>query len=122
MSENHDLLLTIDVRRIRAAEREGELRELYTGVAAQDACLPLEPRFFWCQDFELRCRPWPDVRPIQQRQRSTQEHDFGAIEIDGDRYFWKIDHYDSLMVGGSEDPTDPGKTTRVLTIMRADEY
>jgi Protein of unknown function (DUF3768) len=51
-----------------------------------------------------------------------QEHDFGAIEIAGDRYFWKIDYYDSLMVCGSEAPTDPGKTTRVLTIMRADEY
>jgi hypothetical protein len=51
-----------------------------------------------------------------------QEHDFGAIEIAGERYFWKIDYYDSIMVGGSEDPTDPGKTTRVLTIMRADEY
>jgi len=51
-----------------------------------------------------------------------QEHDFGSIEIAGDNYFWKIDYYDSIMVGGSEDPTDPGKTTRVLTIMRADEY
>ncbi len=51
-----------------------------------------------------------------------QEHDFGAIELDGERYFWKIEYYDSVMVGGSEDPTDPAKTTRVLTIMRADEY
>jgi len=51
-----------------------------------------------------------------------QEHDFGSIEIEGDNYFWKIDYDDSIMVGGSEDPTGPGKTTRVLTIMRADEY
>jgi hypothetical protein len=51
-----------------------------------------------------------------------QEHDFGAIEIDGERYFWKIDYYDPTQQGGSEDPTDPYKTTRVLTIMCAEEY
>ena len=50
------------------------------------------------------------------------EHDFGAIDQNGTRYFWKIDYYDSCGQCGSEDPTDPAKTLRVLTIMRADEY
>lgn len=50
------------------------------------------------------------------------EHDFGAVEVDGDRYFWKIDYYDRAMEYGSENPADPSQTTRVLTIMRADEY
>jgi hypothetical protein len=49
-------------------------------------------------------------------------HDFGTIEIDGERFFWKVDYYDPSMEGGSEDPADPRRTTRVLTIMRADEY
>lgn len=50
------------------------------------------------------------------------EHDFIAIEHVGTKYFGKIDYYDSEMTMGSEDPADPSKTTRVLTIMRADEY
>ena len=50
------------------------------------------------------------------------EHDFGSFEIDGERYFFKLDYYALDMDGGSEDPADPEKTARVLTIMRADEY
>lgn len=51
-----------------------------------------------------------------------REHDFGAVEIDGENYFWKIDYYDLTESFGSEDPSDPEQTSRVLTIMRADEY
>jgi hypothetical protein len=50
------------------------------------------------------------------------EHDFGAIELEGERYFFKLDYYDADMRYGSENPADPNATTRVLTIMRADEY
>lgn len=50
------------------------------------------------------------------------QHDFGDIELEGEEYFWKIDYYDFACRHGSEDPTDPEKTTRVLTSMRADEY
>jgi hypothetical protein len=50
------------------------------------------------------------------------EHDFGSFEVAGEKFFWKIDYYDHDMMLGSEDPADPEKTTRVLTIMFADEY
>jgi|SRR5262245_7547124 len=50
------------------------------------------------------------------------EHDFGAIDFDRTKYFWKIDYYDRSMEYGSDDPADPNKTMRVLTVMRADEY
>ncbi|SUS07763.1 conserved hypothetical protein [uncultured Defluviicoccus sp.] len=51
-----------------------------------------------------------------------EEHDFGAIEIDGTRLFFKIDYYDLSERAGSPDPTDPNVTVRVLTIMLAEEY
>jgi hypothetical protein len=50
------------------------------------------------------------------------EHDFGAFGDGGQRFFFKIDYYDQSLQFGSEDPSDPEKTTRVLTIMLADEY
>ena len=51
-----------------------------------------------------------------------EEHDFGSFELAGDKFFWKIDYYDSTLESGSEDPADPTKTTRVLTLMLAAEY
>jgi hypothetical protein len=50
------------------------------------------------------------------------EHDFGNFTLAGESYFFKVDYYSPDLESGSEDPADPEKTTRVLTIMRADEY
>ena len=50
------------------------------------------------------------------------EHDFGAVEVGGQRFFWKIDAYDLALLGASPNPGDPTVTARVLTVMRADEY
>jgi hypothetical protein len=50
------------------------------------------------------------------------ERDFGAFEHNSERIFWKIDYYDTTLTKGSEDPTDPKQTVRVLTIMLASEY
>ena len=51
-----------------------------------------------------------------------KEHDFGSFTFAGRKFFFKLDYYDLAMEFGSEDPADPSKTTRVLTIMLASEY
>ena len=50
------------------------------------------------------------------------EHDFGSVELFGEKLFWKFDLYDTACEFGSEDPADRTKTVRVLTIMLAEEY
>ena len=50
------------------------------------------------------------------------EHDFGALEHEGKRIFWKIDYYAPDLKHGSENPAAPKQTVRILTIMLASEY
>lgn len=50
------------------------------------------------------------------------EHDFGAIELDGEKVFFKLDYYDLSLQQGSENPANEGCTHRLLTIMLASDY
>ena len=50
------------------------------------------------------------------------EHDCATFEVDGQRFMFKIDYYDENMEYGSEDPADPHKTTRVLTLLLPSDY
>lgn len=49
------------------------------------------------------------------------EHDFGVFRIGDEKMAWQIDYYDPSLDFGSQDPADPVQTTRVLTIMLAEE-
>jgi hypothetical protein len=71
----------------------------------------------------------PGIAALENHQRvavfeavKTGEHDFGAFEAAGHQCFFKIDYYDISMEYGSEDPSDPLRTARVLTIMLSNEY
>lgn len=48
--------------------------------------------------------------------------DLGMFQFEEVSCLWKIDYYDRDLAFGSDDPADPFKTVRVLTILRADEY
>ena len=50
------------------------------------------------------------------------EHDFGSFNYAGETVFWKWDYYDVDLTMHSPDPSDATVTTRVLTVMLADEY
>ena len=50
------------------------------------------------------------------------EHEFGIATIDGESVYFKIDYYDPELQAGSEDPAEPARTARVLTILLASEY
>jgi hypothetical protein len=49
-------------------------------------------------------------------------HEFGGVEIDGIRVWFKIDAYDKNHHYGSPDPSDPAVTARVMTILLPEEY
>lgn len=58
----------------------------------------------------------PDNNPYGER-------DFGVFDHGDQRIFWKIDYYaKNDLDRGSDHPEDPAQTTRVLTILLADEY
>lgn len=50
------------------------------------------------------------------------EHDFGAVTVAGERFMFKIDYYAPDLESGSDDPADPAKTVRVMSVFHASDY
>ena len=67
----------------------------------------------------VKMRDFTDFNPDNNPHH---EHDFGSFELDGHMVFWKFSYYDRNLEYGSEDPSDPLKTCRVLTVMLAEDY
>jgi uncharacterized protein DUF3768 len=77
---------------------------------------------------ETQVSIWAAVRDFTDFSEGNDpyaERDFGAFTLDGvpEKIFWKIDYYaDASCSGGAEDPADPARSFRILTIMLASEY
>jgi Protein of unknown function (DUF3768) len=103
----------------RIAELNDLLRKTFTGgrivITAGIAALPESDQAAILAKVQAFDAFSPDNNPHGQR-------DFGSFSHNGARVFWKVDYYDPFLTFGSEDPADPAKTARVLTIMLALEY
>ena len=50
-------------------------------------------------------------------------HDFGAVKVEGQRVWFKIDLYEGdAMECGAERPDDPARTYRVMTVMLPSDW
>lgn len=61
-------------------------------------------------------------RDFSVANNSHGERDFGAFRLDDQEIAFKIDYYDVDGIYGSEDPSDPSQTLRVMTLMFLSEY
>lgn len=77
------------------------------------------------EDVERRLKVLEAVAKFQAFDEGNDgygEHDYATFEFDGERFMFKIDYYDRTLENGSDDPADPAKTTRVMTIFYARDY
>lgn len=113
------------------ADRRGRIRDLNDKFRRQDtqAAFLLGEFFKTPRIHEL---PWGDQWAIVEMVKRfdhfdesidpTGQHDFGAFSYKGQRIFWKIDYYDPKLTRLSDDPSDPTRTVRILTIHLAEEH
>lgn len=51
-----------------------------------------------------------------------KERDCAKLVVDGRSIIWKIDYFDQTLTVHSPDAADPAVTTRIMTVMLANEY
>ena len=100
-------------------EQNDTLRRTFTGgrvmLTAGIATLPDRQRGSVLAAVRAFAAFGPDNDPYGQ-------HDFGVVEVEGIQCFWKVDAFSLDLKSASSDPVDPTVTTRVLTVMLAEEY
>ena len=113
----------------RIAELNDQLRSRI-GIPVFGDCVPgtiMMTRGICSLPPETQLEIWGAVNHFDSFTESNDpygEHDFGKIEVCGTgTIFWKIDTYScKACTHASDDPTDPDKSYRVLTILLASEY
>ena len=78
------------------------------------------------QGDDFVCRAMTAVRFFEEFDADNDPwglRDFGKLEIDGVRLFWKIDIFaDEGCEAGADRPGDPRRSYRLLTVLLASEY
>lgn len=101
------------------AELNDEFRQNLFGrelnLTQSVAALPID-------DIKSLCKLVMTFDSFNEDNEPYSTHDFGSIDFKENTYFWKIDCYDINYENGSEDPSDPFITKRVLTLMECSEY
>jgi uncharacterized protein DUF3768 len=104
----------------RIAELNDQLRKRGTGngrVMVTHSIRELGPEFELAALLAVRAF---DAFTADNNPRG--ERDYGGFDLQGRRVLWKVDYYNPSLTGGSEDPSHPLQTCRVLTIMLAEDY
>jgi hypothetical protein len=80
----------------------------------------------------VNAKGWPLIQKcleaIKHFDAFTEDKDpygervFISVEVEGEKIFATIDYFDPSMEGGSDDPSDPSVTARVLTVMFPEDY
>jgi hypothetical protein len=103
----------------RIRELNDHVRQTFTGGAI------MVTASFEALSAETKARALEQVRKFNKFDSDNDphhEHDMAFFEVDGERMFFKLDYYALDMRHGSDDPADPAKTQRVLTIGLAADY
>ncbi len=95
-----------------------------TAMAVRPVGFPARPASY-AQGHAFKKQTWEAVANFEAFDRDSDpygEHDFGLLEVDGRKLYFKIDYYGLDLASASDDPADRRRTNRVLTIMLAEEY
>lgn len=112
-------MLDVPSKSVRIRELNDQCRSTFIG------CVVLVTAAFDALPADVKAGALQKVRTFSEFDGDNDphhEHDMGFFDEGGERLFWKLDYYDSAMRFGSDDPADPEKTRRVLTIGLASDY